>query len=153
MFHIRPCHWSDTARYSLSVHTSSNLSLQPPLLFLFKKKKSVLRIFYTKSTPSMSLKLVLLHFHRVNTIHWLRGERSPACPTLPRPLPVACGQRGTAGHVCSEPADSPPSMAQARPSVCHSLLLPPYNLIFFSFIYFYQGIIALQNSHNLSASQ
>ena len=94
-FHIRSCHRSDTGRYSLSVLKSSNLSLQPPFTLVIKKKKSVLRIFYAKSTTNMSLKLVLLLFHQVNTIHspsgWTDFRRAPPyhahfrLPTSARP--------------------------------------------------------------------
>lgn len=69
----------------------------------------------------------------------LGGERTSGVPHPPTPTSVSLrGQRGTAGHVCSEPAGLPLSMAQA---VTKCLPQSPSSLqpnFFHSFI-FYQG--------------
>lgn len=118
MFHIRSCHCSDTGGYSLSVHKSSNLSLQPPFTLFIKKKKVYLEYSMQKAPPICPSNWS--YFISTGSIPPTRprGERTsgvphPPTPTSGCPLPVTRRQLCAACSACSEPSDSSPSVAQA----------------------------------------
>ena len=144
-FHIRSCHRSDTGRYSLSVLKSSNLSLQPPFTLFIKKKKKCIENILCKKHHQYVPQIGLTSFPPGQYHPLALGLNGlPACPTLPRPLPVAhfrspavsWAQR--AAHILSLQTPRRPWL-KLWPGVCHSLLLRPCTLFFYINLFLIEG--------------
>lgn len=132
-------------RYSLSVHTSKQPKSPTTFYssYLKKKKKVYWEYSMQKAPPVCPSNWSYFIFPQGSTHHhWLsRGWTDfPACPTLPRPLPVNPAVSGAQPAACVLSLLTPHRpWLKLWPSVCHSLpffLLQPN--FFHSFI-FYQG--------------